>query len=79
MSQPAEPFVPSPGDPDGAATEAQELHSWVAKARAIDRAAGASDLDAETLARFVQLLRVATEGARRDARDRRRADRDGRR
>jgi hypothetical protein len=79
MSQPAEPVVPSPDDGDQPAAEAQGLHPWVAKARAIDRAAGATDLDAETLARFVRILRVATEGARRDARGRRRADLDERR
>ena len=75
MSQPAEQ-LPRPGAE--AETEADELHPWVAKARAIDEAAGASDLDAETLARFVRILRVVSEGARRDAKGRRRGSPDGR-
>lgn len=41
------------------------VHPWVAKARAIDATFGGSELDAETLARFVRIVRVATGGATR--------------
>lgn len=40
------------------------VHPWVAKARTIDAASGGSSLDAETLARFVRIVRAATGGAR---------------
>ena len=40
------------------------VHPWVIKARAIDAASGGSSLDAETLARFVRIVRAATGGAR---------------
>ena len=55
-----------------------DVHPWVAKARAIDAAAGGGDLSAEALARFVRILRVATAGARRADRNRRRAGPAGR-
>ena len=41
-----------------------EVHPWVAKARAIDAAFDGHELDTETLARFVRIVRVATAGAR---------------
>lgn len=47
------------------------VHPWVAKARAIDATFGGSDLDAETLARFVRIVRAATGGARRGGSGRR--------
>lgn len=46
-------------DADGA-----EIHPWVAKARAIDRAFGGGDLSAETLARYVRIVKIATADAR---------------
>lgn len=42
----------------------EAVHPWVAKARAIDAAFGGRELEAETLARFVRIVRVATGGAR---------------
>jgi hypothetical protein len=56
-----------------------DVHPWVAKARAIDADAGGSDLSTEALARFVHILRAATAGARRAAPGRMRAGRAGRR
>ena len=35
------------------------LHPWVVKARAIDMTAGGRDLDSDTLARYVRIVRVA--------------------
>lgn len=46
-------------DADGA-----EIHPWVAKARAIDGAFGGGDLSAETLARYVRIVKIATADAR---------------
>jgi hypothetical protein len=51
------------------------LHPWVVKARAIDAAGGGSELSAETLARFVRILRVATDDARRAEQGRNRGGR----
>lgn len=55
-----------------------DVHPWVAKARAIDAAAGGSDLNMEALARFVRILRVSTAGARRAGPSRKRPARGGR-
>lgn len=53
--------------------EVDEVHPWMAKARAIDAVGGGSDLSAETLARFELILRAAAAGARRGIPGRRRA------
>lgn len=50
------------------------VHPWVTKARAIDAAFGGNELDAETLARFVRIVRVATGGATRGGSGRRSSD-----
>lgn len=49
----------------------ETVHPWVARARAIDATCGGSELDAETLARFVRIVRVASGGARRGGSGRR--------
>lgn len=73
MSEPARARLAADEQPSD-----HDLHPWVAKARAIDAASGGSDLSAEALARFVRILRVATAGARRAGRGRRRAGPAGR-
>ncbi|MDQ1437490.1 MAG: hypothetical protein QOK43_1119 [Acidimicrobiaceae bacterium] len=59
------PASSAPADDDG--DDTVSVHPWVAKARAIDRTCGGTELDSDALARYVRMVRVARASASPEA------------